>query len=214
MRSRHRYLIALPFAVLFVVALVGGLVNSTDARARIVDDLTDVGVKDATITHGSRTARTDENGAFEITNVPRTSKYQIDALGYLRTSAPTYAEEIRLKSLSVTIYTYDETKTKEDRIKAPQAWDPQATKTLATGNDVGQIIIAPHPGKDAQVMLCADGFERKVITVKGVLMEVGLQPGGGGCPVLPSPSPSPGATPSPTGPAPSPAPSPSPTGSP
>ena len=211
---RHRRLLAAPFAVLLVALLVGGLVNTTDARARIVDDLTDLGVKDAKVTHGSRIVSTDENGEFVLTSVPRTSKYQIDALGYLRTSAPTTAEEIRLKALSVTIYAYDETKTKEDRVKAPQAWDPQGTKTFATGNDTGQIIVAPHPGKDAQVMVCAAGFERKVITVRGVLMEIGLQPGGAGCPVLPTPSPAPAPTPSPTGPAPSPTGSPTPTRSP
>jgi hypothetical protein len=205
---RHRYLVAAPFVVVVIVVLVGGLVNSTDARARIVDDLTDLGVKDARITHGSRTTTTDASGEFTLTSVPRTSKYQIDAQGYLRTSAPTYAEEVRLRSLSVTIYAYDETKTKEDRVRSPQAWEPDGRRTIATGNDAGQIIIAPHPGKDAQVMICAAGFERKTITVKGVLMEIGLQPGGAGCPILPTPSPAPAPTPSPTGPAPSPSPSP------
>ena len=208
MTLRHRYLIAAPFALLLIALLAGGIVNTTDASARIVDDLTDIGVKDATVTHGSRVVRTDANGDFTLTNVPRTSKYQIDALGYLRTSAPTTAEEIRLKALSVTIYVYDETKAREDRVKAPQAWDPQGTKTLATGNDAGQIIIAPHPGKDAEVMLCAAGFERKVVKVVGVLMEVGVRPGGAGCPALPTPSPAPAPTPSPTGPAASPTPSP------
>ena len=218
MRLRHRYLIAAPFAVIFIAAIVGGLVNTTDARARIVDDMTDLGVKDATIQHGVRSAKTDANGEFVLTNVPRTSKYQVDALGYLRTSAPTTAEEIRLRPLSVTLYAYDETKTAsgfepfrtapEGRVKNPQARDPQNTKILATGNESGQIIVAPHPGKDAQVMVCGEGFEPKVITVQGVLMQIGLKPGGAGCPPLPSPSPAPGATPSPSGPAPSPVPSP------
>jgi hypothetical protein len=212
---RHRYLIAAPFAVILLATILGGLLNTTDARARIVDDMTDLGVKDATITHGVRSAKTDANGEFVITNVPRTSKYQVDALGYLRTSAPTTAEEIRLRPLSITLYAYDETKTQDDRVKNPQARDPRNTKILATGNESGQIIVAPHPGKDAQVMLCAEGFEPKVITVQGVLMQIGLRPGGLGCPPLPSPSPAPGATPSPSGPAPSPTgPAPSPTSSP
>jgi hypothetical protein len=205
---RHRYLVAAPFAFVLVAMLAGGLVNSIDARARIVDDLTDLGVKGATITHGSRIVKTDESGEFTLTSVPRTSKFQVDAQGYLRTSAPNYVEEVRLRSLSVTIYAYDETRTKTDRVKAPQAWQTDATTRVATGTDDGQIIVAPHPGKDAQLMICAAGFERKNITVRGVLMEVGLQPGGAGCPVLPTPSPAPAPTPSPTGPAPSPSPSP------
>lgn len=39
-------------------------------------------MKDATITHGVRSAKTDANGEFTITNAPRTSKYQVDAQGY------------------------------------------------------------------------------------------------------------------------------------
>ena len=214
-RLRHRYLIAAPFVLMVVVMVVGGLLNTTDARARIVDDLTDKGVQDATITHGVRSAKTDANGEFLIPSVPRTSKYQVDAPGYLRTSAPAYAEEIRMKPASVTLYAYDETKTQDDRVKNPHARDQQSTKTLATGNESGQIILAPHPGKDAKVLVCAEGFERKEITIDGVLMRVGLRPGGTGCPPLPTPSPAPGATPSPSAPAPSPtAPAPSPTSSP
>lgn len=212
MTLRHRYLLAGPFVVILVAALVGGIVNSTDARARIVDDLTDQGIKDATITHGSRSAKTDANGEFAIPNVPRTSQYLVEAISYLRTRAPTTAEEIRLKPLSVTFLVYDETKTPDDRVNAPRARDPQNTRDISTGDAKGQIIYAPHPGKDAKVLICAEGFDPKEVTVVGVTMQVGLRPGGTGCPPLPSPSPAPGATPSPTAPAPSP--SPSPTGAP
>jgi hypothetical protein len=209
---RHRYLVAAPFIVLLLVVLVGGLLNTTDVHARVVDDLTDKGINGARITHGSRTTTTDTDGAFALTNVPRTSKYQIDASGYLRTSAPMSAEEIRMRALSVTIYGYDDTKTPDDRVKNPQARDEGNTKIVASGNESGQIIIAPHPGKDAKVLLCADGFEAKVITVVGVLMQVGMHPGGQGCPPLPSPSPAPGVSPS--APRPSPSASPSPAASP
>lgn len=214
MTLRHRHAIALPFVALAVIALIGGVVNSVDARARVVDDLTDKGVKGAKITHGSRVATTDESGDFVLPNVPRTSKYQVDASGYLRTSAPTTAEQVRLSALSVTIYAFDEATTRlEAPVKNPQARDAKNTKILAVGNESGQIIVAPHPGKDAKVLVCGGGFEPKEITVEGVLMEVGLKAGGTGCPPLPSPSPVPGLTPSPTGP-PAPSPSPSPTRSP
>jgi len=211
---RHRYLVLGPFLLLIVVALVGGWLNTADVHARVLDDLTDKGIKDARITHGTRTTTTDPDGAFSLSNVPRTSKYQIDASGYLRTSAPMSAEEIRMRPLSVTIYAYDDTKTQDDRVKNPQARDPENTKIVASGNESGQIIIAPHPGKNAQVLLCADGFERRVITVEGVLMQVGLHPGSAGCAPLPSPSPAPGASPSAPRPSPSASPAPSPTASP
>lgn len=194
MTLRHRYLVAVPFVVLVVAVLVGGLVNTTDGHARIVDDLTDEGVKDATITHGVRTARTDADGRFVLDNLPRTSSYRIDAPGYVRRTVPTTTDEVRLNPLSLTVYAYDATKTENDRLKIPQARDVANTKILSTGNDSGQIVIAPHPGKDGQFLLCAEGFEAKQVTAHGVLMQVGLTPGGAGCPPLPTPSPAPSPT--------------------
>ena len=220
-RIRHRHAIALPFLVLALVALVGGPLNSIDAHGRIVDDLTDEGVKDAGVQHGVRSTTTNANGEYTITAVPRTGILQIDALGYLRQKVSTTAEEVRVKPLSLTIYAYDGSKTPNDRLKNPQARDPQTpTKILATGNESGQMIITPHPGKDAQIMVCAEGFQPQTIKAHGVLMQVGLQPGGEGCPPIPTPSPAPvpsGASPAPSGasPAPSPsAPAPSPTATP
>lgn len=209
---RHRYAVLLPLVLVVVATVVGGILNSVDARVRIIDDLTDKGVKGAKITHGLKVTTTDDNGEFVLPSVPRTSKYQIDASGYFRTSAPMTAEEVRLKANSVTIYVYDETKTPDDRIKNPQARQGETKDgtILATGTDSGQMTVTPHPGKDAKLFICAEGFEPKVITVEGVLMQIGLKPGGAGCPPQASPSPSPGATPSPSGPAPSPGPTPSP----
>jgi len=204
---RHRHAIALPFVLLAIVALIGGVVNSVDARGRIVDGLTEKGVKDATITHGVRVVKTDEQGEFVMENVPRMSRVRIDRSGYLRTFAPTTAEEVRLSPLSVTIYATEEGKAPlENVVPNPQA--RQGGKILATGNASGQIIVAPHPGKDATVLICAEGFESKEITVEGVLMQMTLKRGGTGCPPLPTPSPAPGASPSPTAPPPSPSPSP------
>lgn len=221
-RLGHRHAIALTFVVLALVVLIGGAVNSIDARGRVVDDFTDKGIKEAKVAQGTRTAVTDESGGFSLPNVPRTSTLQIDASGYLRTRAPTTIDEIRLQPLSVTIYVYDETKTKDDRLKSPEARAAEDhLKLLSAGNEGGQIIIAPHPGRSAQVWLCAAGFEPKQVTVEGVLMQVGLAPGGSGCPPIPTPTPkptpapTPGASPSPSAspsatPAPSPSASPSP----
>lgn len=206
---------AAPFVVIVIATLLGGVVNTTDARGRIVDDLTDDGVTGATITHGSRTTTTDAAGHFTLLNVPKTSKYQIDALGYLRTSAPVAVDEVRLKPLSFAVTVYDETKTPDDRVNDPQARDPRNTKILSTGNEAGQIFVAPHPGKDAPLLICGEGFEPKQIVAHGVSAQVGLKPGGTGCPPLPTPSPAPSPSGSPTpspSPTASPAPSPSPTG--
>lgn len=215
---RHRHALALPFVVIVLVALVGGVVNSIDARGRVVDDLSDKPIADTRIVHGSREVRTDAQGEFVFENVPRTSKFEVrPPSGYQLTTVRTTVEEIRLNPLSVTIYAYDETKTlAEAPVPNPQVRDTANTKILSTGNASGQIIVAPHPGKDAKVLLCGEGSEPKEITVEGVLMQVGLKPGGTGCPPLPTPTPNPNATPtpSPTASPAAPTPTPSPTGSP
>jgi len=214
---RSRYLVILPFAILLLATLVGGVINSVDARGRVVDDITGKGIPDATITHGIRTAQTDADGGYVITALPRTSIMQIDKLGYFRMRASTTQTEVRLTPTAVTIYAYDATKTEADRIPLPQARDVENTKIIANGNESGQIVVAPHPGKDAKLKICAEGFEPKDITVEGVLMQIGLQPGGTGCPPLPN------ATPTPTGspegspaatPSPEPTPTPAPTSTP
>lgn len=212
-----RWWVAAPFLLLVVVTVAGGWLNTTDARGRIVDDLTERAVKGATVASGTRSVTTGEDGVYTIPTVPKTAKVQIDALGYLRTSVSTTREgDVRLTPLSVTIYASDGTKTENDRIPDPQARDADNTKLLATGNESGQIVIAPHPGKNAQVLLCAAGFSPKRITVEGVLMQVGLEPGPP-CAPLPTPAPTPAPTPSPQASptqAPSPAPSATPSPSP
>lgn len=216
MKLRHRHLLAAPFALLALVALVGGAVNSVDARGLLLDDFTDLPVKDARVSHGFREDTTGEDGRFELGAVPRTSRLQIDRNGYLRTQAPPTAEEIRLSPISLTLYAYDETKGAEGRVNNPQARDPGNTKIIATGTAAGQIVIAPHPGRDVRLLVCGEGFEPKEIQVSGVLMEILLKPGGTGCPPLPTPTPDPSATPTPTptaAPA-EPTPTPAPTGTP
>jgi len=228
-RIQHRHALALPFIVLAVITLAGGLVNSMDARGRVVDDVTDKPVADATIAHGNRAVVSDAQGEFVITNVPRTSKLQVrPPSGYQLMTVPTTgAAEIRLDPLSITIYAFDEAKTRQEApVPNPQARDVENTKILATGNASGQITVIPHPGTDeggnlSRIVICGEGFEPKEIGVEGVLLEVGLKAGGTGCPPLPTPTPDPNATPRPSpsptseaSPTPSPAPTPSPTATP
>lgn len=208
MTFRHRHLIEAPFAVLAVVVLAGGLLNSTDLRGQVLDELTERGVPDATVTHGTRSVKTDFDGGFVFLGLPRTSQIEIQASGYTRTKAPTTAYEIRLSPHSVTIHV-SEDGAPETRVKAPQA--RQGAKILSTGNQSGQITVNPHPGKDAMLLICAEGYESKEIKVEGVLMEMTLRKGGTGCPPIPTPTPAPTPTP---GASPSPRPASSPTATP
>ena len=76
----HRHAIALPFVLLIVVVATGGLLTSVDVRARIIDELTLRGVKDALISHGVRRTATDENGDFVLTGGEPAALVLIDAV--------------------------------------------------------------------------------------------------------------------------------------
>ena len=75
--ARHRYLVYLPFALFFIATVLGGWINTVELRGRVVDDLTSDGIKAATLTHGQRTVTTDETGAFDFANLPKSSRLSV-----------------------------------------------------------------------------------------------------------------------------------------
>lgn len=192
---RHRHILLLPFALIVLVMVVGGVLNTVDARGRLLDDMTDKGIPDGSVTHGANSTTTDENGEFVLPGVPRTSRLSINARGYQVTSAPVTQEQIRLEALSLTVYAWEEGAIREKGAPHPQA--RLENRILSTGNESGQMVIAPHPGHLTKLFICASGYQSKEIEAEGVLMEITLEPGGEGCPPLPTPSPSPGASPPP-----------------
>jgi len=196
-----------------LATLIGGWLNGVEMHGRVVDDTTSdpVGTAGpATISHGARTMTADPStGVFVFPNLPRESKVGVDANGYLRTGVPTTQEEIRLSPLSYTIYVNaagDPTK------HIAKADIRQGTTDLGMTNDGGNLVISPYPGKDAKLLICADGYDQKEIAVRGVLAVFEITPGTNACPPLPTPTPSPSPAPSDT--TPSASPSPSPTASP
>ena len=202
----------LPILVLILATVIGGWVNTVDLRGRVVDDFTDKGIINASLTHGSRVVGTDVNGAFEFLGLPRQSKMQVDANAYLRTGVPTTQEEIRMKPTSWTVLIKELGKPEKSIQKADIR---QGTTVLATSAEAVNTVVFPHPGKGAKVLICAEGYQSQDVDVVGVLQTVELAPGGTGCPPLPStsPSPSPSASPG-ASPGTSPSPSPTPSGSP
>ena len=202
----------LPILVLFIATVIGGWVNTIDLHGRVVDDFTDNGIINASVTHGSRVVGTDVNGSFDFLNLPRQSRMRVDANAYLRTSVPTTQDEIRMTPTSWTVQVV-EAGTTDKFVK--NAGVRQGDTELANTHDAVNAVVSPHPGKNAKVMVCADGYQAKEVTVTGVLQTVELTPGSPGCPPLPTPSPSPSPSPSASGsPAASPGASPSPTPSP
>jgi hypothetical protein len=213
---RHRNAAVLPILALFLATVIGGWVNTIDLHGRVVDDFTDQGLINASLTHGSRVVGTDINGVFDFPSLPRQSKMRVDVNGYLRTSVPTTQEEIRMAPTSWTVLIIEAGNPDKHIAKADIR---QGTTVLATSTDTVNTIVQPHPGRNAKVTVCAEGYQTKEVDVRGVLQTIELTPGGTGCPPLPSPSPtasprptasgSPAASPS-ASPSTSPSPSPSP----
>jgi hypothetical protein len=203
----------LPIALLALATVIGGWLNGVEMRGHVVDDSTNEPVGTAgvaRISHGARTVTADPStGTFTFPDLPRESKVGVDANGYLRTGVPTTQEEIRLSPLSYTIYVNaagDPTK------HIANADIRQGTTDLGMTNDGGNLVISPYPGKDAKLLICADGYDQKEVTVRGVLAVFEVTPGTNACPPLPTPTPSP--SPAPSDSTPSASPTPSPTASP
>ena len=194
--------------MLFLGTVIGGWVNTVDLRGKVVDDFTNDGVGSASLKHGIRSVVTSSDGSFEFPDLPKTSRLQVDAPGYFRTNAPTTQDEIRMNPISLTVVVQEAAVVPPNYIAKAEI--RQNDKVVGTTNESGNTVISPHPGKDAQLLVCAPNFTPKTVPVHGVTLTVELVVGGSGCPPLPSPSPSasPSASPGASPPAPSPSPSP------
>lgn len=196
---RHRYAVALPFALLLLTTLVGGQLNSVDARGVVVDDTTDLPVAGVPVSYGVRTVVSGPDGSYHMPALPRGARLSAQKSGYSRSSAPAEASELRLLPLTITFEVSEEGAEPAKKVAFPEA--RQQGRTLGRGTKGGSMVVGPYPTRDVPVLVCAEGYEPKEILAKGVLIELTLKPGGKGCPPLPSPSPtvspSPGASPSP-----------------
>jgi hypothetical protein len=219
-RRFRTYRLASLFPVLLIVlvTIVGGWLNGVDMRGTVLDDFSSEPIGTAgpaKITHGERSVTADpSSGIFTFPSLPRESKVSVDAPGYLRTSVPVTQEEIRMSPLSFTIQVNEAGSSPSKPIAKVDV--RQATTSLGTTNDGGNTVISPYPGKDAKLLLCADGYDQKEVTIHGVVGTFELTPGTNACAPLPTPTPSPSPSPGPSDSTPSASPgaSPSPTASP
>ena len=186
-------------------------------RGHVVDDLTSESIGAggaAKITHGGRTVTADPStGTFIFPGIPRESRVKVEAPGYFQTAAAPEQDEIRLQPNSFTIQVNEAGNPDKHIAKADIR---QGTTDLGLTNDGGNTVVSPYPGKDAKLLICADGYDQKEITIHGVVGTFELTPGTNACPPLPTPTPSPSPSPSPapSDSTPSASPSPSPTASP
>lgn len=215
---RHRYALAIPFALLAFIVLVGGLFNAVDAQGRLLDDYTEEGVEGGSVKLGSRVTWSDATGVYAIEDVPRTARLRIEAPGYLIASAPPEGGVVRLTPLAVTIQVNEAGTNGQTGVAIAQIRIEDGSRTLGTTNVSGNTVISPHPGRDASVLVCALNYVTRVVPVEGVAQVIELTKSeGSDCPPLPTPSPgpSPSVTPAPSvTPTAEPSPSPSPTNTP
>jgi hypothetical protein len=197
--ARHRVVSLVPIVLLGLATLVGGWLNGVDMQGRVLDDFSSdpIGTAGpARITHGQRSVTADpSSGTFVFPGLPRESRVAVDAPGYLRTSVPVTQEEIRMSPLSFTIQVNEAGNPDKHIAKADVR---QGTTSLGTTNDGGNTVISPYPGKDAKLLICADGYNQMEVTIHGVVGTFELTAGTNACPPLPTPTPSPSASPSPS----------------
>ncbi len=203
--AKHRFAIAIPFLVLTLVTMAGGLFNSVDARGRVIDGTTSAPLPGIQVTYGSRIVVADEAGNYVVTNLPRGARVSAQTSGYGKSSAGPEDAELRLQPVSLTLQVND-ADTKQG-IKGPEVRFPGSQSVK--GTDTGSIAVIPYPPTDTPILACADGYDTATYPARGVTGTVELKKGSAGCPPPPTPSPSPAPSPSASPAAPSATPSPS-----
>ena len=192
----RRYGPFLPFALVVVIAVAGGQINSVDARGRVVDDTDDLPVGGLDIHYGSRVVVSTADGSYVMTALPRGARLTAQKPGYARSTTTAESDSLRLIPLTITFEVKDESTGKG--IDMPEARQPASVR-VGTGSASGEMVVGPYPARDKPVIICAKGYESKEVFARGVLMDVLLQPGGEGCPPLPTAPPVQTVPPSPSG---------------
>ena len=197
-----------------MATVLGGFLNTIDARGQVIDDSTGLPVAGVSITYGaSRGAVSVDDGSYLIPNLPRGARLRTNMPGYQPANPAAEASEIRLKPGSLTLQVNEEG---NPDVHVPGVEVRQGTQVLAkcAADPCGQLVvtIVDIVGQDA--LVCAPGHEQKTIALKGVTLITTLKKQeGGACPPLPTPSPSPSPLPT-AAPSSSPTPTASPSASP
>lgn len=175
--------------VLLVGTLVGGWTfNSVHAHGRVIAEGTGEPVKDATIAYGVRRYAVNDQGEFDIPDLPRGARITALAPGWTRKDFSADETEVKLTVGVVNFNVFDATNDK--LLVKPEARDgADHSKTLGVGTDTGSIAV-PQPPSD--IFICAKDYAGATAHITKPVIDVKLQPKpGDGCPVPPPPSPSP-----------------------
>jgi len=193
---RHKYLVAIPFVLLLVVTVVGGWLNTVDARGRVIDDSTGLPVAGVSISYGAnRGAVSGDDGSFILLNLPRGARLRTSMPGYQPANADA-GGDIRIIPGALTLQVNEEGTT-DTRVSAVEVRQGDKVLTKCSADPCGQLVITIVDIVGQKALVCAPGHVSKEIDLKGVTLVMTLaKQDGGACPPLPSPSPSP--TPVPT----------------
>ena len=209
---RHRNLLALPFAVLFAVTLIGGQLNTVDAEGVVIDSSTQEPVAGVSISYSAnRGAVSDTQGRYLIPNLPRDAHLRTKMNGYPPVTVAATDKQINLTPGSLSLQVNEEGTT-DTRVPGIEVRQGDKVLTKCAADPCGQLVIDLTTNNivGQKALLCAPNHDSKDIELKGVTLITTLtRHEGVNCPSLPTPSPS--ATPLPTQ---SPAPSSSPTATP
>src|SRR5438477_11011035 len=103
---RHRYLVLVPFALLFLGTFVGGQLNRVDADGIVVDTSTGLVVPGVSITFGKSFPKgsvSDEQGHYFIPDLPRDAKLVTRMPGYQPANPPATVSKIELLPGTLTL---------------------------------------------------------------------------------------------------------------
>jgi hypothetical protein len=211
---RHRCFLAVPFLFLVFGTLIGGQLNTIDARGVVIDTSTRLPVAGVSITYGAnRGAVSDDEGRYVIPNLPRDAHLKTTKPGYPPVVVAATDSQINLTPGSLSLQVNEEGTT-DTRVPGIEVRQGDKVLTKCDSDPCGQLVIDLTTNNivGQKALLCAPNHDSKEIDLKGVTLVTTLTKHEGvNCPPLPTPSPSP--TPLPTA-SPSASPTPSPTASP
>jgi len=209
---RHRYGLALPFVVLFGVTLIGGQLNTVDARGVVIDSSTQQPVAGVSITYGAnRGTVSDDQGRYLIPNLPRDAHLKTSKPGYPPVVVAATDSQINLTPGTLTLQVNEEGTT-DTRVSGVEVRQGDKLLTKCAADPCGQLVIDLTTTNivGQKALVCAPNHDSKEIDLKGVTLITTLTKHEGvNCPPLPTPSPAPTPLPTATS-SPSPAPTPTP----
>ena len=196
---RHRYYVYLLVLLIPAVTLIGGWLNDTTARGRVLDESTGDPIARVLVTYGIRSVFTDTDGLYVLDHLPRGAKFSIQSRGYDPVSGDIATTEVKLHPFAMSVQVNEMDSGDPPKGVAKPEIRQGAARLGGPGTDNGSVVAAPYPQVGSQLLICAAGHDTVTIPARGGAASpvvVALAKGTQGCPALPSPSPIPGPSPS------------------